>query len=120
MNDYDELLFNGKLKNKKRGDSEILGGENAYRNIDVSEYPNFKKNMKIYRKRVFELLKIMLYSNKKKHSNADEIDVITMKFIDLCNDIFVHFENLEKVEVVNDQFSILSKIDKVLLSNNSS
>ena len=120
MNNYDEILFNDKLKNKKKGDPASIGTINTYRNIDVSEYPNFKNNMKMYRKRVFALIKTMMYSNDKKYKNDDELDVITIKFIEICDEIFRHFEHLKNVDTVNEQFSILSKIDKILLSNNSS
>lgn len=121
MNNYDELLFNGKIKKinntKKRLPTDSI---NTYRNLDVSEYPNFKTNMKKHRKRVFELLKTMMYSNDKKYKNDDEHDIITLKFIELCDEIFIHFENHEKINEVNEQFNILSKLDKVLLTNNSS
>lgn len=121
MNNYDELLFNGRMK-KQSKNNKILSTDsiNNYRNLDVSDHPNFKTNMKKHRKRIFELLKTMMYSNEKKHKNDDETDIITMKFIELCDEIILHFENLAKISEVNEQFSILSKLDKVLLSNNSS
>jgi hypothetical protein len=123
MNTYDNILFNDKIKKinstRNKNNSDTISS-NEYRNLDVSEFPNFKKNMKKYRKRLFDLLKTMLQSNNEKFKNEDEHDIITMKFIELSYEIFEHFNNLEKINNVNDQFSILNKIDKVLLSNNSS
>lgn len=119
MNNYDELLFNGKIKKCSKNKNN-LESSNTYRGQDISEYPHFIKNMKKYRKRLFDLLKSMMYSNDEKYPNSDENDIMTTKFIEFCNEVFVHFENMEKITDVNHQFSVLSKIDKVLLVNNSS
>lgn len=119
LNNYDELLFSDKLKNTKLKNMSNTS-INTYRDQDVSEYPNMKKNMKKYRVRLFELLKTLMQSNEKKYSNNDENEIITVKFIEFTQYVFEHFENLEKMKDVNTQFKLLSTIDKVLLMNNSS
>lgn len=122
MNNYDELLFNGKLKKSSTKTSIATHAPNTYRGLDVSEYPNFKNNMEKYRDRLNKLIDIMMSDddNDDKHLNRDEHDIITMKFIEFSFQVFDHFDNLEKIEDVNTQFNIISKIDKVLLSNHSS
>lgn len=119
LNNYDELLFSDKLKNTKLRNM-CNTSINTYRDQDVSEYPNMKKNMKKYRVRLFELLKTLMQSNEKRYSNNDENEIITVKFIEFTQYVFEHFENLEKMKDVNTQFKLLSTIDKVLLMNNSS
>lgn len=122
MNNYDELLFNGKLKKSSAKTSIATHTPNTYRGLDVSEYPNFKNNMEKYCDRLNKLIDIMMSDDDDddKHLNRDEHDIITMKFIEFSFQVFDHFDNLEKIEDVNKQFNIISKVDKVLLSNHSS
>jgi len=119
MNNFDELLFSEKLKKiKVKNNSRDTGA--TYRKTDVSEYMDFKKNMKRYRKRLFGLIKVLMQSNDEVHTHTDEYPELTTMFLQFANESFQHFNNLEKMKDVNDRFNLLSKLDKVMLSNNSS
>lgn len=115
MNEYDSLMFTNKIKNIKKTDI-INNSINEYRGIDVSEYPDFTRKMKKYRKRIFELLKQMMHSSRETHATHDETHEFTHKFIDFIYYAFEHFEDIDKSKEVSERFNIVSSIDKIMLS----
>lgn len=113
---HNELLFNERVSKSKKSkiaddlDSSGAPCINEYRGLDVSEYPNFNKNMKKHHKRMFALFEDMMHPDKEKHSNKDERRDITIKFVDLAYEILEHFDNLEDIQTVNKRFEMVSHI----------